>query len=342
MKQAFVSHASEDYVVAKAICRMLEERGISCWIAPDDLVAGRSYGKEIIKGIEEASVTLLLLSRHSNVSQFVCREIERAVSKHKPVLPVRLEDVQPSDDLELFVAANQWIDVWPSPRAETLDRLADAIRQSRAASMAVPVAAKPEIRSEGTGGEQPPPRPVLARKLVLAGCAGIAVIAGAAAWQMAGRSATPAAPAVVVPATQAQRPAQAEPMPASQDRRPAQTATVESGPSPAAVAQDSVAPVPVTAPASIPRAEQAQSKPAAAAPAAKQAAASHTPSNAEAPKPPKKSGGVKVASAAHAEAPAATHHAASTRSASCVQILERASLGEPLSKEDNATLRTQC
>ncbi len=39
---------------------------------------------------------VLILSDQSNESQFVRKEVERAVSKTKPVLPVRIREVTPS------------------------------------------------------------------------------------------------------------------------------------------------------------------------------------------------------------------------------------------------------
>ena len=55
---------------------------------------------------------VLLLSGHANQSAFVNKEVERAISKGKVVIPLRIQDVQPSRALELFISSTQWIDAW--------------------------------------------------------------------------------------------------------------------------------------------------------------------------------------------------------------------------------------
>jgi hypothetical protein len=128
MKNTFISYASADLPIVEKICAHLEMRGIDCWMAPRDIMPGRDYAEEIIGGIEGAATTLLLLSEHSNQSMFVKREIERAVSKSKPVIPVRIQSVMPSASLEFFVSSAHWIDVWQEPIEPKMDLLASAIR----------------------------------------------------------------------------------------------------------------------------------------------------------------------------------------------------------------------
>jgi len=103
---------------------LLEERGVRCWIAPRDVKPGASYGDEIIRGIETSSAFILVLSSASNESDFVAREVERAISKKKAVLPVRIENVEPSRALQLFISGTQWVDAFSGRLATHMDRLA--------------------------------------------------------------------------------------------------------------------------------------------------------------------------------------------------------------------------
>ncbi len=128
MKKVFISHSSSDKLLADEICRLLEIQGVGCWIAPRDIAPGKSYGEEIIHGIESTSVTLLVLSDNSNRSSAVKNEIERAWSKGKTVIPVRIEDVQPSKGLEFFVSAAQWIDAWQTPMDSKISHLIAVIQ----------------------------------------------------------------------------------------------------------------------------------------------------------------------------------------------------------------------
>jgi TIR domain len=126
---AFISHAKADEKKAQAIADGLEARGFKCWTAPRDVRPGRTYSGEIIKGIENARSLILVLSSASNESAFVAREVERAVSKNKPVFPIRVENVLPGPYLELFVSSTQWIDAWSGRLSSHVARLAGLLTE---------------------------------------------------------------------------------------------------------------------------------------------------------------------------------------------------------------------
>jgi hypothetical protein len=123
-QDVFISYAKADAKKAARIAELLEERGVRCWIAPRDVKPGASYGDEIIRGIETSSAFILVLSSASNESDFVAREVERAISKKKAVLPVRIENVEPSRALQLFISGTQWVDAFSGRLATHMDRLA--------------------------------------------------------------------------------------------------------------------------------------------------------------------------------------------------------------------------
>lgn len=126
---AFISHAKADEKKASAIASALEAKGFKCWIAPRDVKPGRSYGDEIIRGIESTRSFVLVLSKASNDSAFVAREVERAVSKKKPIFAVRIADVQPAPSLELFISGTQWIDAFPGRLTAHVDRLVNMLAE---------------------------------------------------------------------------------------------------------------------------------------------------------------------------------------------------------------------
>ena len=121
---AFISYAKADQTKAEEIVTSLEERGFKCWIAPRDVRPGHSYGDEIIRGIEKSRAFILVLSAASNESSFVAREIERAVSKRKSIFTIRVEAVEPSPSLELFISGTQWIDAFSGRLGPHIEKLA--------------------------------------------------------------------------------------------------------------------------------------------------------------------------------------------------------------------------
>ena len=123
----FISHSSKDKTVADATCACLESRGLRCWIAPRDILAGAEWGASIIAGIKGAKAMVLILSSHSNISPQVLREIERAVNRGVPVLPLRIEDVVLSDSLEYFLSSSHWLDAYHGELRQHLEKLANNV-----------------------------------------------------------------------------------------------------------------------------------------------------------------------------------------------------------------------
>jgi formylglycine-generating enzyme required for sulfatase activity len=158
-KDVFLSYASPDQESAYRLCRMLEDRGIRCWIAPRDVTPGADYGQAIIQGIESTTATLLLLSDHANTSIHVAHEVERATSKRKWLIPIRLEDVQPGPSLELHLSATQWLDGWRLAPEQLADQLARALRGGEGA---------PSVGQSRQQRARRPARDRLLRGLVLA------------------------------------------------------------------------------------------------------------------------------------------------------------------------------
>jgi len=128
--RVFISYASEDADQASQICAWLEKSQIGCWIAPRDIDPGGNYDEAIIDAIDSCLAMVLVLSACSNESVFVKHELERAVSQKKPIFPVRIENVFPSKKLAFLIGTRQWIDLWPPPVEEILNRLAAAVKRA--------------------------------------------------------------------------------------------------------------------------------------------------------------------------------------------------------------------
>jgi hypothetical protein len=124
----FISYSSKDKTAADAVCAVLEGAGIRCWVAPRDIRPGVEYGAAIIEAIDQCRVMILIFSSSANNSGQIRREIERAVSKSIPLIPVRIEEVVPTKSLEYFLGAVHWLDALTPPLEQHLQRLAQAVK----------------------------------------------------------------------------------------------------------------------------------------------------------------------------------------------------------------------
>src|SRR5205814_588565 len=68
-----------------------------------------------------------LFSANANRSQQVMREVERAVSKGVPIIPFRIEDVVPTEEMEYFISSSHWLDALTPPLEAHLNKLASSI-----------------------------------------------------------------------------------------------------------------------------------------------------------------------------------------------------------------------
>jgi hypothetical protein len=137
----FVCHAHADLNTASAACAKLEAAGVRCWIAPRDVDAG-PYARQLVHAITSASAVLLIFSDNTNKSEHVLRELEIASKHQKVIIPFRIEDVPPNEDLEYFTLRVHWLDAL-SPPMET--RLAELVAFVKRLLAAKPVLTAPVV-----------------------------------------------------------------------------------------------------------------------------------------------------------------------------------------------------
>ena len=105
---------------------------------------GADYSGAIVKAIGEAKALVLVLSTHSNESEHVKREVERAVSRGVSIIPFRIEEVLPSQALEYFISTTQWVDAFTPPLEKHVDYLVANLKEQVPPEAKATKAAEPE------------------------------------------------------------------------------------------------------------------------------------------------------------------------------------------------------
>ncbi len=119
----FISYASDNKDIANYIVDKIEKRGYKCFIAPRDIRTGSEYAVEIIRGISNSTAVLLVFSSKSDKSHYVLREINSAVSRNRPIIPLRIEDFLPSEAMEFYLGPTHWLDAFPAVLDVHLDKV---------------------------------------------------------------------------------------------------------------------------------------------------------------------------------------------------------------------------
>jgi hypothetical protein len=133
----YISYSHVDKAAADAACATLERAGIRCWIAPRDISPGDEWSAAIIKAIDQGRAMVLIFSQNANNSRQIRREVERAITVGIPLIPVRIEDVVPTESLAYFMGTVHWLDAMTPPFEDHLVKLADTLKgllQARAPS----------------------------------------------------------------------------------------------------------------------------------------------------------------------------------------------------------------
>jgi hypothetical protein len=132
--EVFISFASQDDKVASTICKAIENRGFKCWISTRDIQPGENFQSSIVRAIRGAKVLLLVFTSNSNRSEEMTKELALASQQKLMVVPLRVENVTPSDAFAYEFATRQWIDLfadWERAMNHLCARLTAALADDR-------------------------------------------------------------------------------------------------------------------------------------------------------------------------------------------------------------------
>src|SRR5258708_30811537 len=113
-QHVFISNWSKDVESARRICRVLESRGLACWMARRDVAPGENFQAAITEAIELAYAMVLVFSSHADAAaQEIKKEVVLAGQSNLVVVPVRLENLLPSDKAFRYeLSTRQWVDLF--------------------------------------------------------------------------------------------------------------------------------------------------------------------------------------------------------------------------------------
>ncbi len=156
MKKVFLSYSSKDQKTAAAICQALEARGHPCWMSTRDVKPGENFQGAIVRAIRDAGVMVMIFSSNANNSDEIKKEMALASQCKLMVIPVRAEDVLPSEDFTYELATRQWIDLFDDWE-HAMDRIGGQI------DAVLPRALEPrpagEVDTPATPAPKAPPSP---------------------------------------------------------------------------------------------------------------------------------------------------------------------------------------
>lgn len=129
MDQVFISYSSRNEDIAAAICDRFEKSRLRCWMASRDAPPGENFARSIVDAIDGSRLMLVVLSKDANESVHVISEINRAVDRRVPILPVKVDDAALTPEFDYYLGRTHWFDASRSPLQAHLDKLASNVQR---------------------------------------------------------------------------------------------------------------------------------------------------------------------------------------------------------------------
>src|ERR1700733_6879353 len=99
---AFISYSVLDKATTDATCAALESSGVRAGLRR---AASRPAPNGAMQSSMRSAIPMILVfSAHANDSPQIRRKVKRAVSKGIPIIPLRIQDIQPTHSFEYFIA----------------------------------------------------------------------------------------------------------------------------------------------------------------------------------------------------------------------------------------------
>ncbi len=123
--KVFLCHAHADRDAVRSLYTRLTKDGVDAWLDKEKLLPGQDWELEIRKGVREADVVVVCLSKQFNQAGFRQKEVKLALDTaiDKPegstfIVPVRLEESEMLSSLRKW----HWVDLFESGGYEKLMR----------------------------------------------------------------------------------------------------------------------------------------------------------------------------------------------------------------------------
>lgn len=144
----FISYSSRNKPTALAICHVLEEHGVRCWMAPRDIPVGADYGDVIDEAIVACRLFVLVFSEPASLSQWVKGELNLAFTEKKIILPYRIDAAPLKGAMRLILNQMHWVEAYPDAEAKFGELVESAARfLGRPAESAAPAASAASVPS---------------------------------------------------------------------------------------------------------------------------------------------------------------------------------------------------
>src|SRR5450432_3663412 len=109
--EIFISYRRADESWARLLHAQLQAEGVDAWFDAQ-IGAGQDWRTATAKALESSRIFVLLFSRAASQSEDIAKELAAAIFSKKLVVPVRIEDIQPTGAFLYELASRNWVNAF--------------------------------------------------------------------------------------------------------------------------------------------------------------------------------------------------------------------------------------
>ena len=128
----YICYSRKDLEYARAITRIIESGGYTCFVDYNGIYSGDNFAKRINDAIESCSLFVFLLSENTNQSRWSLSEISTAIGLGKTILPIQIDDSSAEGRIEFMIGKYQRLKYVNLPEFENklLERIASILGEN--------------------------------------------------------------------------------------------------------------------------------------------------------------------------------------------------------------------
>jgi TolB-like protein len=171
--EIFISYRRADEVWARLLHSQLRAEGVEAWYDAH-IGAGQDWRITTANALQASRIFVLLFSQSASESEDVAKELAAAIFSKKLVVPVRIENIQPTGAFLYELASRNWVNAFENTEVKLAE-----LAQSLARLVKAGIADESILPFDRNAGAKPSPRKRLSRPAILAGAAVIIIAATA-------------------------------------------------------------------------------------------------------------------------------------------------------------------
>jgi TIR domain len=150
--EIFISYRRADEAWARLLHAQLRAEGVEAWYDAH-VGAGQDWRVATAKALQASRIFVLLFSQSASESEDIAKELAAAIVSKKMVVPVRIENIQPSGAFLYELASRNWVNAYENTEAKFAELARSPAKLAKAGIVDESI-----IPFERNAGAKAPPR----------------------------------------------------------------------------------------------------------------------------------------------------------------------------------------